>query len=95
VAWLIHGLKAAFKFIIPYLAPEIAKEAAQRLKEYFEKLKVEREKRALDKAREKAIGEAVEKILYAGTNKDLTPDQRMKEQEDAFKKMVDVLRSHS
>lgn len=53
------------------------------------------EKRAEDKARESKFEEAKKNIIEAGKDPNLSPEERAKVQEDAFKKYINDINSRS
>lgn len=68
--------------LIKYLALDLFKEIINSIRSYLEK-------RAEDKKRESDFDEAKKNIIEAGKDQNLSPEERAKVQEDAFKKLVD------
>jgi len=68
--------------LIKYLALDLFKEIINSIRSYLEK-------RAEDKKRESEFDEAKKNIIEAGKDQNLSPEERAKVQEDAFKKLVD------
>lgn len=68
--------------LIKYLALDLFKEIINSIRSYLEK-------RAEDKKRESEFDEAKKNIIEAGKDQNLSPEERAKAQEDAFKKLVD------
>lgn len=81
-AWLLKFFAPVWQFVLKYGFDKVAT--------YFKKLI---ETRRINKEREAAFAKAKEKYINAGTNPDLTPEQKQKEQEDAFKDFVNSTRN--
>lgn len=80
--WFLKFIAPIWQFILKY--------GLEKITTYFKKLI---EKRKIDKKREAAFAAAKEKYNKAGTDPNLTPEQRQKEQEDAFKDFVNSTRN--
>lgn len=77
-AWILKFISN----LIKYLAIDLFKEIINSIRSYMEK-------RADDKKLESEFSEAKKNIIEAGKDQNLSPEERAKVQEDAFKKLVD------
>ena len=80
--WLVSFLAPVWQFLLKY--------GISQLVAYFKK-QTEINKAKND--REAAFAKAKEKYNQAGTNPDLTPEQKQKEQEDAFNDFINSTRN--
>lgn len=82
MAWLINLLKPIWTWLLSYGVEK----AIAAIKLYFQQ-------QAIKKDREASLKKALDEYQKAGTTPGLTPEQKAKEQEDAFKKYSDTLRN--
>jgi len=81
--WLVSFLSPVWQFILKY--------GLGQLTNYFKKVIDENK---MNKDREDAFAKAKEKYMKAGTDPNLTPEQKQKEQENAFKDFINSTHDH-